>query len=47
MQQLTSPDGKARVKAQMSQADELMWLNFETKIRNVVRGLLEPVVDMS
>ena len=24
-----------------------MWLNFETKIRGVVRGLIEPIVDMS
>ena len=24
-----------------------MWLNFETRMRTLVRGLLEPVVDMS
>lgn len=24
-----------------------MWLNFETKMRGVVRGLLEPIVEMS
>ena len=28
-------------------ADELMWLNFETRMRNMIRGLMEPVVDMS
>ena len=28
-------------------ADELMWLNFETKMRGVVRELLEPVVKIS
>ena len=24
-----------------------MWLNFETKMRNIVRDLLTPVIDMS
>ena len=24
-----------------------MWLNFETKVRNIMRGMLEPVVDIS
>ena len=33
--------------ARQPSADELMWLNFETKIRNVMRGMLEPVVDIS
>ena len=31
----------------MNPADELMWLNFETRMRGIVRGLLEPVVEIS
>ena len=41
------PDGPAKARSEISAADELMWLNFETKIRGVVRGLIEPIVDMS
>jgi hypothetical protein len=33
--------------ANINPADELMWLNFETRMRGVVRGLLEPVVEIS
>lgn len=32
---------------EMSGADELMWLNFETRMRGVVRSLIEPCVEMS
>jgi len=32
---------------EISASDQLMWLNFETKMRGVVRTLLEPVVEMS
>ena len=28
-------------------ADELSWLNFETRMRGVIKGLLEPIVEMS
>lgn len=28
-------------------ADELMWLNFETRMRGVVRTLVEPVIEIS
>lgn len=31
----------------MNPADELMWLNFETRMRGVIRTLLEPVVEIS
>ena len=31
----------------MSIADELMWLNFETKMRGIIRELIVPVVEMS
>ena len=31
----------------MSAADELMWMNFETRMRGIVRTLLEPIVDIS
>lgn len=37
------PKGRADIAA----ADELMWLNFETRMRGVVRTLLEPVINMS
>ena len=40
------PGGIERHARQPS-ADELMWLNFETKVRNIMRGMLEPVVDIS
>ena len=40
------PMGIERNARQLS-ADELMWLNFETKVRNIMRGMLEPVVDIS
>ena len=40
------PTGIER-NARQPSADELMWLNFETKVRNIMRGMLEPVVDMS
>jgi hypothetical protein len=30
-----------------SPADELMWLNFEIRMRNVVKDLLQPVVEVS
>ena len=28
-------------------ADELMWLSFETRMRNLIKGLVEPVVEIS
>ena len=40
------PGGIER-NARQPSADELMWLNFETKVRNIMRGMLEPVVDIS
>ena len=37
----------AKAMMEMSPADELMWLNFETRMRLVVRTLIEPCVTMS
>lgn len=28
-------------------ADELMWLSFETRMRTLIKGLLDPVVEIS
>lgn len=46
MAELSATD-KHRAVSQHSPADELMWLNFETQMRGVVRSLLEPVVEIS
>ena len=43
--QMQNPQGKVVVEP--NPADELMWLNFETRMRQVIRRLVEPVVDMS
>jgi len=45
--QLTATPELANARGSIGAADELMWLNFETRMRGVVRTLLEPVVEMS
>ena len=47
MSQLSQEPSPSRRNNDHAAADELMWLNFETRMRGVVRTLLEPVVDMS
>ena len=46
MSQLSNKS-KGGFDAKNSFADELMWLNFETKMRNTIRELIQPVVEMS
>ena len=36
-----------QIETRTAAADELMWLNFETRMRTMIRGLMEPMVDMS
>ena len=48
LQSQLSAKGKAGgFEARQGFADELMWLNFETKMRNTIRELIQPVVEMS
>lgn len=50
-EQLITTLQQAAIKAKRAEivnpADELMWLNFETKMRGVIRELVTPVIDMS
>ena len=40
-------DNSNRKNDIVNPADELQWLNFETRMRGVIKGLLEPVVEIS
>ena len=40
-------DNSKRGNDIVNPADELQWLNFETRIRGVIKGLLQPVVEIS
>lgn len=47
MSQLSEQSRTKGKEAPTNPADELMWLNFETRMRGIVRDLLEPVIEIS